>query len=371
MDFRERKNKKRVRRARYDEDKRLTMKILHTMAGGKAGGAEMAFVDLLIAQKQAGMDIMAACRTNVQRVPLLKAVGVPVFEFPFGGIFDFKTKSGLEKLIRDTRPHIVQCWMSRAAKLTPNPSKTLAFKKIARLGGYYNLKYYKNVQHFIGNTPDICRWLIDDQKIPANHVSHINNFAELEPIKTPLTKAEFNTNTNSFVFLAMSRLHPAKAIDTALHALAKTPKAILWIAGEGPEEKKLKILAQDLNINDRVKWLGWRTDRAALLDASDAVLFTSRFEPFGGTFAQSWAAKKPLVTTASQGPMQYVTHGENALVANIDDADMLADLMLALMQDHILYRKLARQGYAAYQTQFKKKLVLKSYSDLYTFLMAT
>jgi glycosyltransferase involved in cell wall biosynthesis len=341
------------------------MKILHTMAGGAAGGAEMAYVDLLIAQKQAGMDVIAACRPNAQRVPLFRAAGVPVYEFPFGGVFDLKTRKGLAKLMQDEGVDIVQCWMSRASKLTP---KIEGIPKIARLGGYYNLKYYHDVDHFIGNTPDICRWLVDDQGVDINKVTHINNFAELEPVETPVTKADCDTDDNAFVFLTLARLHPVKGIDTALKAMQQVENAVLWIAGDGPEEKNLKQLADDLNVSDRVKWLGWRTDRAALLDACDAVLFPSRFEPFGGTFAQAWAAKRPLVTTSSQGPMQYVTHGTNCLVAGLENYEELASHMLAVMNDKHLARGLAREGYKSYELHFIKKKVLKSYETLYNLL---
>lgn len=343
------------------------MKILHTMAGGKAGGAEMAYVDLLIAQHRAGMDVIAACRPNDQRVPLLQDAGVRVFEFPFGGILDFKTSRGLKKLIKREKPDITQCWMSRAAKLTPKVEGCI---KIARLGGYYNLKYYRDVDHFIGNTPDICRWLVEEQGVDKRCVHHINNFAELEPIETPVTKSDLDTDENSFTFLTMARLHHVKGLDTALSALVQVPNATLWIAGDGPDEAKLKKMASDLDVDGRVRWLGWRTDRSALLDACDAVLFPSRFEPFGGTFAQAWAAKKPLVTTASKGPSQYVTHGEDALVSPIDDVDQLASHMNMVMDDKHLQRQLVRNGYQAFQSQFTIKIILENYQNLYSFIIS-
>lgn len=347
------------------------MKILHVMAGGEAGGAEMAYVDLCIAQKQAGMDIIAACRPNKQRNALLRDAGITVFEFPFKKWFDFKTKSGLKDLIREQKPAIVQCWMSRAANMTPNPSPSLPpFVKMARLGGYYNMKYYKGVQHFISNTPDIRRWLVDEQNNQPQNVTHINNFAELEPITKPLSKKDFDTAENSFVFLAMARLHPVKGLDTGLRALAKVPDAVLWIAGEGPDKESLIKLAQDLGVSDRVRFLGWRTDRSALLDVCDAVLFPSRFEPFGGTFAQAWAAKRPLVTTASQGPAQYVTNDLNALMTDIDDVDALAAAMVRVINEPETRQKIVENGYQEFQKQFKKDSVLQNYDTLYQKLSA-
>lgn len=342
------------------------MKILHVMAGGEAGGAEMAYVDLCIAQKQAGIDIIAACRPNKQRNALLREAGIPVHEFPFRKWFDFKTQTGLRRLVKQEKPAIAQCWMSRAAALMPASSPSLpSFVKIARLGGYYDLKYYKSVHHFIGNTPDIRRWLIEDCHVDAGRVTHINNFAELEPIRTPVTKADCDTAGDAFVFLAMARLHPVKGLDTGLRAMTQVPGAVLWIAGDGPDKDTLQTLAAELGIAGRVRFLGWRTDRSALLDACDAVLFPSRYEPFGGTFAQAWAARRPLVTTASQGPKQYVTGGENAMMVDIDDIDGLAAAMRAVMHDSALRDKIVENGYAEFQKQFTKTAVLEAYNTLY------
>lgn len=342
------------------------MKVMHVMAGGDAGGAEMAYVDLCIAQKQAGMDIIAACRPNKHRNAILRNAGVTVYEFPFGKWFDFKTRPGLKKLIRKEKPAIAQCWMSRAASLMPNPSKDLPpFAKIARLGGYYNMKYYRGVQHFIGNTPDIRRWLIEEQNKDPQNVTYVNNFAELDPVSRPLKKSDFDTNDNDFVFLSLARLHHVKALDTALYALAKVPNAVLWFAGEGPEKDNLVKLAEELNISDRVRFLGWRTDRSAVLEACDAVLFPSRYEAFGGTFIQAWAAKRPLVTTSAQGPSQYVINGENGLMVAIDDVDALADAMNIVVNDAAIREKIVANAYEDYKRQFTKESVLNTYNTLY------
>lgn len=347
------------------------MKIMHVMAGGQAGGAEMAYVDLCIAQHQAGQDVIAVCRPNNQRNPLMRAAGVPVYELPFGGPLDFTTKREMKKLIREHKPDIVQCWMSRAAKKCPNPSSDLPpFRKIARLGGYYNMKYYRGVEHFIGNTPDIRRWLVEEQGVANDNASYINNFAEFPEVKSPLNRADMNTQPSDFVFLSMARLHPVKGLDTALNALAQVPDAILWIAGEGPEEANLKQMANDLGVMDRVRFLGWRTDRAELFDACDCVLFPSRFEPFGGTFAQAWGAKRPLVTTASEGPSQYVTDGENALMTPIDDVDALADAMRRVMADQELRDMIVKNGYQEFEELFTTQSVLSKYDDLYKKLVS-
>lgn len=341
------------------------MKIIQVMAGGEAGGAEMAYVDLCIAQHNAGWDVTAVCRPNKQRNDLMRQAGVPVYELPFGGLFDFYTKQAMRRLFKKLKPDIVQCWMSRAAAKTPNPTKVVPFKKLARLGGYYNLKYYKGVEHFIGNTPDIKRWLIEENNVNQNNVTYINNFAEFSNDDKKINRSDMDTTADDFVFLSMARLHHVKGLDTALKALAKTKDGILWLAGAGPEEENLKSLAKDLNVQDRVRFLGWRTDRQALFEACDCVLFPSRFEPFGGTFAQAWGSKRPLITTASEGPSQYVTHEQDALVVPIDDVDAMAKAMDRVIQDENLRDNLVQEGYQNFQELFTIQSVLNQYDQLY------
>ncbi|MCB9986871.1 MAG: glycosyltransferase, partial [Rhodospirillales bacterium] len=296
------------------------MKILHIMAGSAAGGAENAFVELVAAQKAAGFDVRAACRPN-PRNALLRDAGVTLTELPFGGVFDFRTTPALRALIRETRPAVLVSWMNRAAKKLPRNTGTAW---VARLGGYYDLKYYRGVDRFVVNAPDIGRWMTD-QGIPAEKIAFIPNFAEIPARAEPVPRVDLQTPDDAFVVLTLARLHPNKAIDTLLRAFAGTPsRAVLWIAGEGPERAKLETLSRDLGVAERVRFLGWREDRWNLLAACDAFVLPSRHEPFGNAFMQAWAAARPLVTTATAGPAYYARDGENALVVPIDDVPALA-----------------------------------------------
>src|SRR5208337_2463289 len=104
------------------------------------------------------------------------------------------------------------------------------------------------------------------------------------------------------VLLVLARLQPAKGIDTAIRALAHIPDAVLWIAGDGPLLRDLQALADEVGVSSRVRFLGWRDDRSALLRAASLVLVPSRHEPFGNVVVNAWAHGVPLVATHSEGP---------------------------------------------------------------------
>src|SRR5690606_28632923 len=126
------------------------------------------------------------------------------------------------------------------------------------------------------------------------------------------------------LLLTLGRLHPSKAQDVALAALARLPGAFLWIAGAGPLEAALKAQAHALGVHERVRFLGWRDDPSALYAAADICLFPSRYEPLGNVVIQAWAHGLPVIAAASQGPAALIAEGEDGLLVPIDDADALA-----------------------------------------------
>ena len=343
------------------------MKILHVMAGGAHGGAETAFVDMCIAQHEAGEQIEVVTRANPVRVPQLEAAGITVHTAPFGGAVDIYTPFKIGRIIKAFKPQIVQTWMSRAPAKLPKwrgGKDKKPYRVLARLGGYYKLKYFTSVDYFATITPDIKRHLVD-QGVPADHVRHINNFAETESAAAPASRALLDTSEEASVLLALGRLHDAKAFDVLIEAVAGIPNAYLWIAGEGPDRQKLEHLITVMELGDRVKLLGWRSDRAALFQAADICVFPSRYEPFGTVFVQAWEQETPLVTTAADGPAQFVRDGEDCLMVPINDASALRAAIERVMGDKALAEKLVKNGLARYRGEFTKEKMLAEYLDFY------
>lgn len=343
------------------------MNILQVMAGAPRGGAETAFVDMCLALRDAGENVRVVTRPNDLRVPQLAKAGIVVHTLPFGGMLDFRTGAGLKRIVMEFRPQIVQTWMSRAAQKTPRwkPSMNIPrYLAVARLGGYYKVAHFRNTDYFVTITPDIRRYLVDEG-VAADRIRHINNFADTEDAAAPARRAALDTPEDAVVLLSLSRLHHAKAIDTLLEALAQAPDIWLWIAGEGPDRAALEDLAARLGVAGRVRFLGWRDDRAALLQATDICVFPSRYEPFGTVFVQAWAQKKPLVVTAADGPRQYVRDGEDGLMVPVDDIPALAAALRRLAADPGLRAALAERGHARYLAEFTKAMTVASYRDFY------
>ena len=343
------------------------MRVLQVLAGAAQGGAETAFVDTCLALQQAGIVLEVVTRPHKSRVPALREAGITVHELPFGGMIDLWTPLRIRSIIKRFKPDIVQTWMSRAAQKTPVWSASMGVPRyavLARLGGYYNLKYYVGTDYYLANTPDIRQYLID-KGIAEGRVRHINNFADFQDGPGVVDRGTLRTPEGVPLLIALGRLHKSKAFDTLIRAVAQVPEVYLWIAGEGPEREALEALIRGLKLEDRVLLLGWRDDRGPLFRAADICVFPSRFEPFGNVFAQAWAQKIPLITTDTAGPKQFVRNGEDALLVPIDDEGRLAEAIRALAGNPELGRTFAERGYARFLDEFSREKTIEAYLGYY------
>lgn len=338
----------------------MSLRVMTTAAGAEFGGSETFFVSLTLALKRAGVDVHAAMKAFPIREEAFRAGGVPYVSAPFSyPPLDFWTPHVIRKHAREFHPDCVLTFTGRAGAMTPPGDYAL----IGRLGGYYRLSYYKRCDYLVCNAPDLVRHVIEGG-FPKDKVYFIPNFPVTHA--TPaIDRAVFDTPNDVPLALAMGRLHVAKAQDILLKAIEQIPDLWLWIAGEGPDRAMLVQLAKDLGIANRVRFLGWRTDRSALYRAADICVFPSRTEPFGNVIVEAWAHGLPLITAASTGPAWLTRDGEDALVAPIDDAEGLAERMRAVLSSKELAEKLVRNGRKRIEQEFSEKAVVGQYITMF------
>jgi glycosyltransferase involved in cell wall biosynthesis len=340
------------------------MRLLQTLSGAPQGGAETFFVSLAAAFERAraerGLDLTqrAVIRDNPDRAAALQAAGVAVEQLRFGGPLDLRTRAGLRRTVHDVRPDVVLAYMNRAAAWMPRGP----FLKCARLGGYYDIKYYRRCDHLLCITADIRRHVID-QGWPAERAHVMENFATVDDLPAA-DRAAHDTPADAPLLLVPSRLHVNKGLDVMLRALAQEPRAYLWLAGAGPERDRLGQLAHELGVADRVRFLGWRADRGALFRACDIVVFPSRHEPFGTVSLEAWAYRRPLVAADASGPAGLARDGEDALLVPREDAAALAQAIGRVIDDPSFAQNLVTAGHRRYLESYTEEACVRRYLDL-------
>jgi glycosyltransferase involved in cell wall biosynthesis len=346
----------------------MTRRVLQAIAGAPYGGAETFFLRLVAALQRAGELQRVLIRRNSDRAKRLRAAGVAVAELSFGGAFDLTTRFAFRREIASWRPTIVLTWMSRATQLCPRGE----FKHVGRLGGYYDLKYYRRCDHLIGNTRAIVDYVIR-KGWPTERVTYLPNFVPDAGASTDSDTSLSDATTPGLqrpLILALGRLHPNKGFDLLLEALAATRGISLWVAGDGAQRRQLERLASRLGIAERVRFLGWRDDVPALLAQTDLLVCPSLHEPLGNVVIEAWSAGVPVIATASDGPAGLITDGENGVLVPLPNTpgggpQALASAIERVLADAPLRAKLGKAGRRAYEAEFTEPIVVSRYRNFF------
>jgi len=341
------------------------MRVLHIMAGKGLGGAETYAVDVMLGLHAAGVDEVAIVAAGAPRTGELVSSGVRVDTKVLACPLRFVRTRRLRKLIEKEKPDIIHCWMRRAASLVP---AGVLCPVIGWFGGYYAPKNFVHCTHFVGVTKDIVAHQIGNG-VPEDKAFYVPTFPDVRA-EPPADRAGLETPSNAPVVLTLSRLHEKKGLDTLLQAIALLPDVHLWLAGEGPLRGRLEALTRRLGLERRVHFLGWRTDRGALLRAADVCALPSRYEPFGTVILEAWAAETPLVAARSAGPAAHVEDGVNGLLVPIDDVPALQTALMRALNDKSLRGRMITAGKSAYHCTFTRTAVIARMVDVYEAITA-
>jgi glycosyltransferase involved in cell wall biosynthesis len=130
-----------------------------------------------------------------------------------------------------------------------------------------------------------------------------------------------------YLFYA-GRLDRLKRLDLAVDAMKRVKSgARLKIAGEGPLQDELRKQIEGLGVADRVELLGFVSagDLLDLYAGCRAAYYGPLNEDYGYVTVEAYLSRKPVVTTTDAGgPLEFVTDGEDGLVAAPEPAAVAA-----------------------------------------------
>lgn len=135
-------------------------------------------------------------------------------------------------------------------------------------------------------------------------------------------------DSEKFTLLYVGRLGPRKGVDLAIESFTALdrPDVELLIAGTGRHEDRLRKLASELGVSNRVRFLGFVPDDElpALYASSDLFLLLSSYEGYGLVLLEAMACGTPVVASRVGGITTVVDGNSGVLVSreigNISDS---------------------------------------------------
>jgi glycosyltransferase involved in cell wall biosynthesis len=178
--------------------------------------------------------------------------------------------------------------------------------------------------------------------------------------------------------LGIGSLLSVKGFDVTIRALAAAVRQgrnwRLWIAGQGDELNSLSALAAELDVTDRVHWLGFRRDIVALLTAADAFISASYSEGLPLVLVEAMQAGCPIVSTPAGGCVEALdvdasNHSPRAEVFPAGDHAALAAAIDRALKPSALQQQRTENAKAWAAANFSIPQMAERHLDLYARLL--
>lgn len=196
-------------------------------------------------------------------------------------------------------------------------------------------------------------------------ITTINNGIDVNAIfKATPCKELLDLKESRKSILMVAGFRKQKNQDTIIRALTLLDKEKyeVWFAGIGERMEEVKQLALSLDVNDRVRFLGLRTDIPNVLRAADVIVMSSHWEGLSLSNVEGMSAHKPFIASDVNG-LKEVTKGYGLLFPH-EDAKALAEEINRLASDETYYNEIAERCYNR-ALEFDISNTVSGYADVY------
>lgn len=164
-------------------------------------------------------------------------------------------------------------------------------------------------------------------KISVDTLAVINNPVDVEKIQTLGFNQKYCLPEGKVNIIAAGRLKYLKGFDLLLQSAAYIEgiEFHLTILGEGEEEERLKKLARQLNIDDRVTFSGYVPNPYSYMCQADLFVLSSRSDAFPNVVLEALACGLPVVAFDCPGGIkEIIVDGENGWIVEAENFVALA-----------------------------------------------
>jgi glycosyltransferase involved in cell wall biosynthesis len=191
------------------------------------------------------------------------------------------------------------------------------------------------------------------KRVPPAIIRIVENGIDLDRFNdagsTEALRAAFGVHEHDVVTIA-GRLSPEKGHQTFLQAVKRfsliRDNVKFLVVGDGPLKEELWAESVRLNLDDRVVFVGFRSDMPDVYALTDVLVNASSIEGLPMTILEAMASKVPVIATRAGGIPNIITHDVTGLLVDPHDVDALEAAIASLVQDDHKRRRIAAAAFA-------------------------
>ncbi len=201
--------------------------------------------------------------------------------------------------------------------------------------------------------------------IPNFIVPSLQNFEKKSVIRQKYA------SDNERILCHVSNFRKVKRVEDVINIFYKVQQKIaskLILVGDGPERYACEKLVRELQICDKVIFIGKVRDTAHVLELSDVFLLPSETESFGLAALEAMAVGVPVISSNTGGIPEVNIHGETGYLSNVGDVDDMALNTLKILKDDSQL-KLFKDNALKRSRHFDIEKILPMYEAVYNKLV--
>ncbi len=239
------------------------------------------------------------------------------------------------------------------------------------LEGAANRFLHARTERFVAFSKTHATALAAAERIPKSKMAIIPN-----GIRQPLcadrraARMRLGVDDDTCTVFVVGRFAAVKNQELAIRTISRLRSEIaqhtkLFLAGNGREEPRLRGIVADLQLEDRVAFLGFRPDLEEILPAADALLVTSLNEAMPLSIIEAMSARVPVVSTPWLGAAELLEDGALGLISADWTAESLADCLTRTFSDVLGTTARTRRAQSAAVSRYNIRTTAAKHEALY------
>ncbi|HTT20943.1 MAG TPA: glycosyltransferase [Candidatus Sulfotelmatobacter sp.] len=315
--------------------------------------------------------------------------------FPLSRIYDWNALQqalAFHRFLRSEKFDIVHTffsasdlWGGLVAKLSGCPVLVSSRRDMGILRSHKHTLIYRLANHLFDQVHAVSErvreFSIADDHLSADKVVTVHNGIDLEAIDgaRPCDPTPWPTcDGEDPVIATVANIRFIKGIDILVKAAGLVLEQIsharfVVIGGEIQEphySSAVHATVRKLGIEDRVHFLGTRSDVFSLLKRCHAFCLPSRSEGMSNALLEAMACGLPCVATDVGGNAEAVSDGQTGFLAPSENPTALADRLLTLLCDRARARNMGQAARRVIETKFTVHHMVHRLAVLYGSLLA-